>query len=201
MPKIGIMVVDDHEIVRSGLAAVLEVEEDFQVVGEAESAEQAIERLSTLKPDVVLRDLRVEGMSGIDGCRAIRRAHPEIAVLMLTSFGEDEAVMSAIMAGASGYLLKRVSRTELINGVRVVAQGKSLLDPTITRRMMERLVSTNRQLTALNNKVQEDLDVLFVGVRGVLEQERGRLGTLESNALREEFLRCLGRISEVIDRR
>ena len=109
--------------------------------------------------------------------------------------------MSAIMAGASGYLLKRVSRTELINGVRVVAQGKSLLDPTITRRMMERLVSTNRQLTALNNKVQEDLDVLFVGVRGVLEQERGRLGTLESNALREEFLRCLGRISEVIDRR
>ena len=201
MPKIGIMVVDDHEIVRSGLAAVLEVEEDFQVVGEAESAEQAIERLSTLKPDVVLMDLRVEGMSGIDGCRAIRRAHPEIAVLMLTSFGEDEAVMSAIMAGASGYLLKRVSRTELINGVRVVAQGKSLLDPTITRRMMERLVSTNRQFTALNNKVQEDLDVLFVGVRGVLEQERGRLGTLESNALREEFLRCLGRMSEVIDRR
>ena len=199
MSKIRVMVVDDHEIVRNGLTAVLEVEEDLQVVGDAESAEQAIARLASLNPDVVLMDLRMEGMSGIDGCRAIKRAHPGVAVLMLTSFGEDEAVMSAIMAGASGYLLKRVGRAELTSGIRAVARGQSLLDPAITRRMMERLVSTNRQLKALNNKVQEDLDVLFVGVRGVLDQERGRLGTLESSALREEFLRCLGRISELID--
>ena len=99
MPQIRVLVVDDHEVVRTGLKAILEPEEDMDVVGQAASATEAIERVPRLAPDVVLMDVRMEGMSGIEACRLIKSAHPRTNVLMLTSFGEEEAVMSSIMAG------------------------------------------------------------------------------------------------------
>ena len=101
MPRIRVMVVDDHEVVRSGLKAILEPEVDLQIVGDAASATEAIERVPLLDPNVILMDVRMEGMNGIEACRLIKSAHPEVSVLMLTSFGEEEAVMSAIMAGAA----------------------------------------------------------------------------------------------------
>ncbi len=139
MPQIKVMVVDDHEVVRSGLTAILEPEQDLEVVGEAGSANEAVRKSPLLSPDVILMDVRMEGTSGIEACRLIKSEHPEVKVAMLTSFSENEAVMSAIMAGASGYLLKNVGRADLLKAIRAVAAGQNLLDPAVTRNVMEQL--------------------------------------------------------------
>jgi len=135
MTRIRIMIVDDHEVVRSGLKAILEPEEDLVVVGEASSGKESVEKVDVLDPNLV----RMEEMSGIEACRLIKSAHPRVKVLMLTSFGDEEAVMASIMAGASAYISKNVGRTELIQGIRGVAAGQNLLDPAVTKRVMERL--------------------------------------------------------------
>lgn len=135
MTRIRIMIVDDHEVVRSGLKAILEPEEDLVVVGEASSGKESVEKVDVLDPNLV----RMEEMSGIEACRLIKSAHPRVKVLMLTSFGDEEAVMASIMAGASAYISKNVGRTELIQGIRGVAAGQNLLDPAVTQRVMERL--------------------------------------------------------------
>ena len=139
MSSIRVMVVDDHEVVRSGLKTILESEADLKVVGQASSAAEAVQRVPEVSPQVVLMDVRMEGMSGIEACRLIKSAHPDVNVLMLTSFSEEEAVMSAIVAGASGYLLKNTGRADLIRSIRAVAQGQNLLDPSVTRKVMDRL--------------------------------------------------------------
>jgi len=139
MTRIRIMIVDDHEVVRSRLKAILEPEEDLVVVGEASSGKESVEKVAVLDPNLVLMDVRMEEMSGIEACRLIKRAHPQVKVLMLTSFGDEEAVMASTMAGASAYILKNVGRTELIQGIRGVAAGQNLLDPAVTKRVMERL--------------------------------------------------------------
>lgn len=129
MAKVRIMMADDHEVVRSGLKAILEPEGEFDVVGEAVSGEEAIAQVAAHRPGVVLMDVRMEEMSRIETCRAIKSAHPEVNVLMLTSYSEEEAVTAAIIAGASAYLLKNVGRSELIKAIRGVAAGQNLLDP------------------------------------------------------------------------
>ena len=139
MDTIRIMIVDDHEVVRSGLKAILEPEDDLEVVGEASSGSEAVEKVARLDPSLVLMDVRMEEMSGIEACRLIKSSHPQVNVLMLTSFGEEEAVMAPIMAGAPVYLLKNVGRSELIRAIRGVAGGQNLLDPAVTKRVMERL--------------------------------------------------------------
>ena len=139
MAKVRIMIVDDHEVVRSGLKAILEPKGDFDVVGEAASGEEAIAQVAAHRPGVVLMDVRMEEMRGIEACRAIKSAHPEVNVLMLTSYSEEEAVTAAIMAGASAYLLKNVGRSELIKAIRGVAAGQNQLDPAVTRQVMEKL--------------------------------------------------------------
>ena len=192
------MIVDDHEVVRSGLKAILEPEGDLDVVGEAGTAMEAVQRVPHLEPHVILMDVRMEGMSGIEACRMVKNAHPEVNVLMLTSYGEEEAVMSAIVAGASGYLLKNVGRADLVRAIHVVAQGENLLDAAVTRRIMERLVATNRQLGALNKKIQEELNLLFGTLSDVIAEEEGRLEHLAPGAVKDAFLPCLRRIDEVI---
>lgn len=162
MEKIRLMVVDDHELVRMGLKAILEAEDDIEVVGEASSAREAISAVPYLSPSVVLLDIRMEGMNGIEACRLIKSASPRVNVVMLTSFSEEEAVMSSIMAGASGYLLKNLGRADLLKSIRVVAQGQNLLDPAVTSKVMERL----RQLTA--KEQDRALDVISVREKEVL---------------------------------
>jgi len=137
--RIKVLIADDHEVVRLGLRSLLENVEDIEVVGEAASGEEAIERAGALKPDVVIMDVRMPEMGGIEACRAIRSAHPEIKVIMLTSYSDDEAVFASVMAGASGYVLKRIGSAQLVEGIRAVAKGGSLLDPTVTGRVLERL--------------------------------------------------------------
>ena len=139
MSDIKVMLVDDHEVVRQGLRALLEASGGMTVVAEAGTVSEAIERASTTLPDVVVMDVQLSDGSGVEATREIRARRPETRVIMLTSFADDEALFSSIMAGASGYVLKQVRGGDLVNSIRVVAEGGSLLDPTVTGAVLERL--------------------------------------------------------------
>ena len=128
---IRVLLVDDHEVVRRGLAAMLGTDPEMEVVGEAASADEAVRRVGLDEPDVVVMDVRMPERSGIEACRDILSAFPDVKVLMLTSYADEEALMASIMAGASGYLLKRVKGIELIDDIKKVAAGESLLEPNM----------------------------------------------------------------------
>jgi two-component system response regulator DevR len=134
-----VMLVDDHEIVRQGLRALLEAEDDIEVVAEADSGPSAVSLASAHQPDVVVMDVRMPGGSGVEACRAIRDERPDAQVIMLTSFSDDEALFNSIMAGAAGFVLKQIRGRDLIDAIRTVGGGKSLLDPDVTKRVLERL--------------------------------------------------------------
>src|SRR5262245_27693048 len=136
---IRVFLLDDHEIVRRGIRELLEAEGDMEVVGEAGTAEEAYGRIPATTPHVAVLDVRLPDGDGVEVCREVRSRHPEIACIMLTSFADDEAVYAAIMAGAAGYVLKQVRGSDLVDGVRRVAAGESLLDPGVTTRVLERL--------------------------------------------------------------
>jgi two-component system response regulator DevR len=136
---IKVFLLDDHEVVRRGLRELLEVEDDIEVVGESGSAAEATRRIPALRPDVAVLDGRLPDGSGIDVCRDVRSIDPNVHALILTSYDEDAALFAAIMAGASGYVLKDIRGTDLVDAVRRVAAGQSLLDPAVTARVLERL--------------------------------------------------------------
>src|SRR3954453_19539878 len=138
---VGVFLLDDHEVVRRGLRELLDSEDDLRVVGEASTAEEALLRVPSTQPDVAVVDVRLPDGNGVEVCREIRSRFPDIQCLMLTSFADDEALFSAIMAGASGYVLKQIRGAELVEVIRRVAAGESLLDPAVTRRVLERLRS------------------------------------------------------------
>jgi len=137
--KIRVFLVDDHEVVRTGLKQLLEHGGDIEVVGEAGTAASAIARIPAVRPDVAVLDARLPDGSGIEVCRQVRSSHPDTKAIILTSFDDDEALFAAIMAGASGYVLKQVTGQDLISAVKHVAAGGSLLDPSVTAKVMERL--------------------------------------------------------------
>jgi DNA-binding NarL/FixJ family response regulator len=143
--NIKILVVDDHGIVREGLKMVLNLEPDFAVVGEAASGKEAVDQALRLRPDVVLMDVLMDEVNGIDACRQIKSALPETRVLMLTSHDAAQAVEASVLAGASGYLLKNGGRDDLLKGIRAVAQGESLLSPRVTAQVLERFASLTRK--------------------------------------------------------
>jgi two-component system, NarL family, response regulator DevR len=134
-----VLVCDDHELVRRGLRALLESDLTIEVVGEAGSADEAVASSATTTPDVVVMDVRMPGRSGIEACRDIRAHREETRVLILTSFADDEALFSAIMAGASGYVLKQILGNDLLDAIHRVAKGESLLDPSVTGRVLARI--------------------------------------------------------------
>lgn len=142
---IRILLVDDHEIVRKGLTAMLDSQPDIEVVAEASSAEEAVRRVGLDSPDVVVMDVRMPDRSGIEACREILDAFPDVRVLMLTSYADEEALMASIMAGASGYVLKRINGTELLEDIRRVAAGESLLDQSMVERLFDRLRHGSRE--------------------------------------------------------
>ena len=157
---------DDHEIVRRGLRDLLEAEDDLEVVGEASTAEQALGRIPATRPDVAVLDVRLPDGNGIEVCREIRSRHPEVRCLMLTSFADDEALFAAIMAGASGYVLKQVRGTDLVDAVRRVGRGESLLDPTLTGKVLERLRTKPEQdeLAGLTEQERRILELIADGM-------------------------------------
>ena len=139
MDKLRIVLIDDHEVVRTGIKAMIDSQDDMEVVGEAGSVEEGIRRVGYDEPDVVVLDVRLPDGSGVEACRDIRQRFPDVNVLMLTSFADEEALMSAILAGAAGYVLKRVKGTDLIESIRRVGGGESLLDAEMTAALFERL--------------------------------------------------------------
>ncbi|MGW2228407.1 response regulator [Streptomyces formicae] len=136
---IRVFLLDDHEVVRRGVHDLLDSEPDIEVVGEAGTSEQALTRGPALRPDVALLDIRLPDSDGITVCRELRSKMPDLACLMLTSFDDDDALLDAIMAGAAGYVLKQIKGTDLVDAVRTVAAGQSLLDPATTARLMSAL--------------------------------------------------------------
>jgi two-component system, NarL family, response regulator DevR len=161
-----VFLLDDHEIVRRGLRELLEQEGDLEIVGEAGSAEEAYARIPPTRPDVAVLDVRLPDGNGVEVCREIRSRHADIHCLMLTSFADDEALFSAIMAGASGYLLKQVKGNDLVDAVRRVGRGESLLDPSMTARVLERLRRPPEQdeLAGLTDQERRVLDLIAEGL-------------------------------------
>ena len=139
MASIKILIVDDHEMVRNGLSVMMEREEDFTVVGEARNGLEAVEKAKSLRPDVVLMDLRMPEMDGVEAMRQIRAQQDDVKFLVLTTYDTDEYIFDAIEAGAKGYLLKDASREELFRAVRTVNQGESLIEPGVVSRVLDRL--------------------------------------------------------------
>jgi two-component system, NarL family, response regulator DevR len=134
-----VLLVDDHEVVRGGLKAMLEAHDDLEVVAEAGTVAEAISRARTFEPDVVVMDVRLPDGSGVEACREIRSRLPDVSVLMLTSFSDDQALFDSIMAGAAGYVLKQVRGADLVDSIRRVGAGESILDPGITARVLDRI--------------------------------------------------------------
>jgi len=167
MAKTRVMIVDDHEVVRLGMRAAFELEADLAVVGEASNGVEALAKVPVLAPELILMDVRMDKMSGIEACREIKSHYPDVRILMLTSYTDEEAVAASVMAGASGYLLKNVSRVELLRAMRLVAAGQSLLDPNVTKQVMERL-----QVQAPGNELTErEREVLALVARGYTNKQ------------------------------
>ena len=164
---ITVFLLDDHEIVRRGVRDLLEAEPDITVVGEAGTAASALARIPALNPDVAVLDVRLPDGDGVSVCRDIRSRLPEVACLMLTSFGDDEALFDAIMAGAAGYVLKQIRGTDLVGAVRTVASGRSLLDPEAASRVMARMRDQSRRsdpLAALTGQERKFLELIGEGL-------------------------------------
>jgi DNA-binding NarL/FixJ family response regulator len=164
---IRVFLLDDHEVVRRGVRELLESEADIEVVGEAGTVEQALARIPPARPHVAVLDVRLPDGDGVTVCREIRSDHPEIQCLMLTSFSDDEALFQAIMAGAAGYLLKQIRGTDIVDGVRRVARGESLLDPTVTKRVLDRLRNPpeeDERLARLTGQERRILELIAEGL-------------------------------------
>jgi DNA-binding NarL/FixJ family response regulator len=163
---VRVFLLDDHEVVRRGVRELLEAEDDLEIVGEAGTAQEAYARIPAAAPDVAMLDVRLPDGDGIEVCREIRSTHPEVACLMLTSFADDEAVFSAILAGAAGYVLKQVRGTDLVEAVRRVGRGESLLDPVSTERVLQRLREPPEpdELAGLTKQERRILDLISEGM-------------------------------------
>jgi two-component system response regulator DevR len=165
--QIRVFLLDDHEIVRRGLIDLLETSSDIVIVGEAGTAADALHRIPASTPDVAILDARLPDGSGIDVCREIRSQLPSVRCLILTSYDDDEALFAAVMAGAAGYLLKQIAGRSLVDAVRDVAAGRSLLDPAVTGRLLERLRHPelpDPRLESLTTRERETLDLIAEGL-------------------------------------
>ena len=167
--KLRVMLVDDHEVVRQGLKALLEAEDDIEVVAEADSGKIAVDFARIHNPSVMVMDVRMPGGSGVEACRQIRDESPDTQVIMLTSFSDDEALFNSIMAGAAGFVLKQIRGRDLIDAIRKVGAGQSLLDPGVTNRVLERLRKAkfeekDPKLARLSPQEERILDMIGEGL-------------------------------------
>jgi DNA-binding NarL/FixJ family response regulator len=165
--SIRVFLLDDHEIVRRGVRELLEAQDDLEVVGEAATAEEGVARIPATKPDVAIVDMRLPDGNGVEVCREVRSIDGSIQCLVLTSFSDDEALFESIMAGAAGYLLKQIKGTDLVDAVRRVASGQSLLDPGVTARVLERLRTgpeEDPRLARLTDQERKILDLIAEGL-------------------------------------
>jgi two-component system, NarL family, response regulator DevR len=171
--KQRILLVDDHEIVRLGLKALLEHQSHFEVVGEASTARDAVEKVEALHPDVVVMDIRLPGGSGIEACEEIVERFPNSKVIMLTSYAEDEMLFSAIRAGAAGYVLKQIGSDDLVRAIEAVSRGEALLDPAVTQRIFQevRKAAKEEEASAFSALTQQEKHVLLLVSEGKTNRE------------------------------
>ena len=168
-----LLIVDDHEVVRQGLVALLDRREEFQVVAEAGSVAESIESARRVQPDIVIMDVRLPDGSGVEACREIRAERPETRVVILTSYPDEDAVLSAIVAGASGYLLKQVRARDLVSALLAVGRGESLLDPAVTEKVLERVrrIATGAYTDELAQLTQQEQKILALVAEGKTNKE------------------------------
>lgn len=171
MGQIRVLVVDDHEVVRSGLRTLIDSHADMKVVGEAGTAEEAVRRVGFDDPEIVILEVRLPDTSGVEACRRIRERFPEVRVLLLTSFADEQAILGAVMNGASGFLLKKVGGTELIEGLRSIADGESLMESVETQRILETIrlgPATDPRIARLSER---ELEVLHLVAEGLTNRQ------------------------------
>jgi two-component system response regulator DevR len=185
MAKTRILLVDDHDIVRLGLMTLLNDQPDMEVIGEASTAGEAVKAAEILQPDVVLMDIRLPGEGGIEATRQVTAQFPKSKVVMLTSFADDELVVSAIKAGAVGYVLKQVGNEELIRAIQAAARGEALLDPSTTARLLARVRETERKSDedAFRDLSNREMDVLIHLAKGRTNSEIGVLLNLSEKTV------------------
>ena len=196
MAPVKILVVDDHGIVREGLKMVLGLEADFQVVGEASSGQEAIDQATRLEPDVVLMDVLMAEGDGIEACRQIKSLLPDTRVLMLTSHDAAQAVEAAVLAGASGYLLKNGGREDLLRGIRAVAQGESLLSPSVTAQVLGRFADLTRKERAREQDIlsEREKEVLVLVAQGMTNRQIASKLVLSENTVRNHLSHILDKL-------
>jgi two-component system, NarL family, response regulator DevR len=178
--KLRVMLVDDHEVVREGLRSLLEVEEDIEVVADAYSGKNAVDMARIHHPDIVVMDVRMPDGSGVEACREIKDFDPHTEVIMLTSFSDDEALFNSLMAGAAGFVLKQIRGRDLVDAIRKVGAGQSLLDPGVTKRVLERLRKAkfddkDPKLSRLSPQEERILDMIGEGLTNREIAEKIRL--------------------------
>ncbi len=196
MAKQRIVLVDDHEVVRLGLKSLLERHPQFDVVGEAGSAREALEQVATLKPEVVLMDIRLPGTSGIEACEEIVNKFPGTKVIMLTSYAEDEMLFSAIRAGASGYILKQIGSDDLVKAIEAVSRGEALLDPAVTQRVFQevRRAVKEEEASAFAHLSQQEKHVLLLVSEGKTNREIAKLLFLGEGTVRNYVSSILSKL-------
>ncbi|MFD8413734.1 response regulator [Streptomyces sp. NPDC059650] len=195
---VRVFLLDDHEVVRRGVHDLLDAEPDMAVVGEAGTAEQALNRIPALRPDVAVLDVRLPDGDGVSVCRELRSRMPELHCLMLTSFDDEEALLDAIMAGASGYVLKQITGTDLVSAVRTVASGQSLLDPGATARVMARLrgdaAPQKEEQPGLAGLTERERDILALVGEGLTNREIGKRLYLAEKTVKNNISRLLAKL-------
>ena len=188
-----VLVVDDHDIVRKGLTTLISRQQDLSVAGEAGTAAEAVEKASELAPDVVVLDIRLPDASGIEACREIRSQNSNIKVLMLTSYSDEEAVMGSIMAGASGYLLKEIRSQEIVEAIRQVGAGRSLLDPAVTAGVLER-VRRGKDDDKLDQLTTQEQRILELVAQGKTNKEISQEVNLSDKTVKNYVSNILGKL-------
>jgi two-component system response regulator DevR len=191
---IRVFLLDDHEIVRDGVRALLESVDGMEVVGEAGTAAEALARIPPTRPDVAILDVRLPDGSGVTVCRELRSAHPEVQCLMLTSFADDEALFEAIVAGAAGYLLKQVRGTDIVDAIRRVAAGESLLDPTLTKRVLERMRQPPQEDQRLARLTGQERKILALIADGLTNRQIGECMFLAEKTVKNYVSNLLAKL-------
>jgi len=190
-----VLICDDHEVVREGLRTLLSRRQDVAVVGEAGTMQEAIDTAAKAKPDVVIMDVRLPDGSGVEACRAIREARPETHVIMLTSYADDEALFASILAGASGYLLKQTRGQAVVDAIQAVAQGRSLLDPDVTGKVLERVRRGREQEDpAIASLTDQERKVLEQLAEGKTNREIGTALFLSEKTVKNYVSRILDKL-------
>jgi two-component system response regulator DevR len=189
-----VMICDDHEVVREGLRGLIGRQTGMSVVGEASTVAEAIETAIRSKPDVVIMDVRLPDGSGVEACRAIRDSNPDIKVIMLTSYADDEALFASIIAGASGYLLKQTRGQAVVDAVITVGSGRSLLDPDVTGKVLERLRDARAEDPALASLTEQERKVMAGLAEGRTNREIGETLFLSEKTVKNYVSRILDKL-------